>query len=287
MTTTSKTRAVVLLGAAFLLGAVAGGAAMQLMDKSGGRPGNRRNCEVRHQRVCYWAGELQLTTEQQESMLNVYRDGEVRMDSLQGTIRPAMDSLYQTIRPGVDSQRHAIRDLIRPILTPEPRGGEATLCAHAIVLHTPDTVPCDKLIQEICEYLNEYDDEGDGRWLPATDELVEKVARDPSHRQLLGLPDIASSAAGDCPAADVRKTLGSLGQRGHVVLRSHGLDDAALGLENAFHAGVGTQREVVSACHVILNPELMGRKCIAHIIGDIFLEWLHGETHRDSIQDIR
>ena len=43
------------------------------------------------------------------------------MDSLQGTIRPAMDSLFQTIRPGVDSQRHAIRDLIRPILTPEQR----------------------------------------------------------------------------------------------------------------------------------------------------------------------
>ena len=50
---------------------------------------------------------------------------------------------------------------------------ESATSAHAIVLHTPDTVPCDKLIQEICEYLNEYDDEGDGRWLPATDELVE------------------------------------------------------------------------------------------------------------------
>ncbi len=121
MTTTSKTRAVVVLGAAFLLGLVAGGAAMQVMDKSGGRPGNRRDCDVRHQRVCYWAGELQLTTEQQESMLNVYRDGEARMDSLQKTIRPAMDSLFQAIRPGVDSQRHAIRDMIRPLLTPEQR----------------------------------------------------------------------------------------------------------------------------------------------------------------------
>jgi Spy/CpxP family protein refolding chaperone len=121
MTTTSTTRAVVLLGAAFLLGLVAGGVAMQVMDKTGGRPGNRRDCEVRHQRVCYWAGELQLTTEQQESMLNVYREGEARMDSLQKTIRPAMDSLYQTIRPGVDSQRHVIRDQIRPLLTPEQR----------------------------------------------------------------------------------------------------------------------------------------------------------------------
>ena len=121
MTTTSKTRAVAVLGAAFLLGAVAGGAAMQLMDRPDGRGGDHRRCEVRHQRVCYWAGELQLTTAQQESMLNVYREGEVRMDSLQRTIRPGMDSLYQLIRPGVDSQRHAIRDQIRPLLTPEQR----------------------------------------------------------------------------------------------------------------------------------------------------------------------
>jgi Spy/CpxP family protein refolding chaperone len=121
MTTTSTTRAVVLLGAAFLLGLVAGGAAMRMMDRSGGRPGNRHDCDVRHQRVCYWAGELQLTTDQQESMLHVYRDGEARMDSLQKTIRPAMDSLFQAIRPGVDSQRHAIREMIRPLLTPEQR----------------------------------------------------------------------------------------------------------------------------------------------------------------------
>ena len=164
---------------------------------------------------------------------------------------------------------------------------ESTTSAHAIVLHTADTVPCDKLIQEISEYLNEYDDEGDGRWLPATDELVEKVARDPSHRQLLGLPELAATAdGGDSP--DVTKSLGSLGQRGHVVLRSHGLDDVMLGLENAFHAGVGMQSEAGAVCHVILNPELMGQKCIAHIIGDIYLEWLHCETQRgECIQDIR
>ena len=164
---------------------------------------------------------------------------------------------------------------------------ESTTSAHAIVLHTADTVPCDKLIEEISEYLNEYDDDGDGRWLPATDELVEKVTRDPSHRQLLGLPEIAASGASD-RSPDVTKTLGSLGQRGHVVLRSHGLDDAALGLGNAFHAGVGKQGDAGSNCHVILNPELMGQKCIAHIIGDIYLEWLHCDTRRgELIRDIR
>lgn len=121
MTTTSTTRAVVLLGATFLLGLVAGGVVMQVMDKSGKRPGNRHECDVRHGRVCMWAEALQLTTDQQESLLNVYRQGEARMDSIQKTIRPAMDSLYQRIRPEVDSQRHVIREQVRPLLTPEQR----------------------------------------------------------------------------------------------------------------------------------------------------------------------
>jgi hypothetical protein len=162
---------------------------------------------------------------------------------------------------------------------------ENTASAHAIVLHTTDAATCDRLIQDISEYLNEYDDEGDGRWLPATPELVEKVARDPSHRRLIGLPDDSCrQPAGSQP--DLAKTLAALGKRGHVVFRTPGLTDAELGINNAFHAGVGPIDET-SDCHLILNPDLMGRKCIAHIIGDVFLEWLHCETQRDSIQDIR
>jgi Spy/CpxP family protein refolding chaperone len=121
MTTTSTTRAVVLLGAAFLLGLVAGGGAVKMTDKPGRRSGDRDRCEVHHRLVCYWAEELQLTTDQQESLLNVYRAGEATVDSIHKTIRPAMDSLYQTIRPSVDSQRLGIREQVRPLLTPEQR----------------------------------------------------------------------------------------------------------------------------------------------------------------------
>jgi hypothetical protein len=121
MTTTSTTRAVALLGAAFLLGLVAGGVAMQLVDRSDDHRGDRRNCAVRNGRVCMWASVLQLTTEQQEGMLQVYRDGEPQFDSIYRTIRPEVDSLYQLVQPAVDSQRHAVRDLVRPLLTPEQR----------------------------------------------------------------------------------------------------------------------------------------------------------------------
>lgn len=161
-----------------------------------------------------------------------------------------------------------------------------TTSAQAIVLHIPESRPCELLIQEISDYLNEYDD-ADGRWLPATPELVAKIARDSNHRRLLGLPD---GAEADAPGSqpDPASTLTALGQRGHIIFRSPGLGDEELGLVNTFHAGVGGTGEITEDCHLILNPVLMDRKCIAHIIGDVFLEWLHCEARRNpAIRDIR
>lgn len=160
--------------------------------------------------------------------------------------------------------------------------------ACAIILHIPDSRPSDLLIQEITDYLNEYDDDGDGRWLPATPELVEKVATDPSHRRLLGLSDNPPDDPDD-PMPELQKTLRALGKRGHVVFRTAGgLMDETLKPGNAFHAGVGTAGEITSECHLILNPDLISQSCIAHVIGDVFLEWLLCETRRNApIQDIR
>ena len=119
---TSRTRAFVLLGTAFALGAVAGGAGMTAAKKSDrGRGDANGDCVVKNRRVCYWVGELQLTPEQQEGMLEVYRDGEREMEAIQATIRPAIDSIYQTVRPAVDSQRHSLADRVRPLLTTPQR----------------------------------------------------------------------------------------------------------------------------------------------------------------------
>jgi hypothetical protein len=159
------------------------------------------------------------------------------------------------------------------------------LPACAIILHIPDSRPCELLIQEISDYLNEYDDEGDGRWLPATPELVEKVSRDPNHRRLLGMSE---GQVNHLCEPDLLNTFAALGQRGHVVFRAPDLNDGALRLANTFHAGVGAAAEIGDDCHVILNPQLMDQKCIGHVIADVFLEWLHCEGHRNSaIRDIR
>lgn len=157
--------------------------------------------------------------------------------------------------------------------------------ACAIILHIPASRPCEWLIQEISDYLNEYDDDGEGRWLPATPEMVEKVSLDPNHRRLLGMSENPPSKPGD---SELHNTLAALGQRGHVVFRAPGMPDEGLKLANTFHAGIGTAGEIHDDCHLILNPQLMDQKCIAHVIGDVFLEWLHCEAHRNNaIQDIR
>ena len=156
--------------------------------------------------------------------------------------------------------------------------------ACAIVLHIADSRPCDLLIQEITDYLNEYDDDGDGRWLPASPQLVEKISHDASHRRLLGLEEFSAPKADE---TETRNILAALGKRGHVVFRSPGNSADEPGIANAFHAGVGSSGEITGDCHLIVNPELMDQNSIAHVIGDVFLEWLHWQSRHQGIRDIR
>ncbi len=154
--------------------------------------------------------------------------------------------------------------------------------ACAIILHTDASYPSDDLIQKIADYLNEYDDDGDGGWLPATPELVGKIASDSNHRLLLGLTETQNP-----PSSGHPRTLAALGHRGHVIFRSPSAE-ATGNLSNTFQAGVGQPKDLPESCHLILNANLMDQNCIAHIIGDVFLEWLHSEMRRNTpIRDIR
>ena len=151
--------------------------------------------------------------------------------------------------------------------------------ARTIILHGDSTVFSDRLIEEIANYLNEYDDDGAGRWLAATSELVLQVSENEDLRQLLGMVESCQN----CPpesSCGLRKALTALGQHGHVVFRSVAPPAKALNLPEAFHAGIGNGLGPTRKCHLVLNPDLMDPGSIAHIIGDVFLEWLH----RDHIR---
>lgn len=162
---------------------------------------------------------------------------------------------------------------------------QASACA--IVLHGSNPQVADHLVQDIADYLNEYDDDGDGRWLPATPELVEKISLDPNHRRLLGM-DEAIPGDSDDLQSEIHRTALALAGRGHVVLKA--MENSIEGFDpaNTFQAGVGKSPGLLKNCHMILNPDCMDQNLIAHTIGDVFLEWIHCESRRHApIQDIR
>ncbi|RYD49742.1 MAG: hypothetical protein EOP85_01035 [Verrucomicrobiaceae bacterium] len=147
--------------------------------------------------------------------------------------------------------------------------------ARTIVLHGAPAAVAEDLVPRISEYLNEYDADGAGGWLAVTQELLAHVSRSPDLRILLGMADPCPN----CPPAGpcgIRKTQTAIGLRGHVVLHAVTHSGKAPELPNAFHAGIGTGPE---KCHVVLDPELMDPSALAHIIGDVFLEWLHCGPH--------
>lgn len=153
--------------------------------------------------------------------------------------------------------------------------------ACAIVIHDDGDGTADLLAPGVAAYLNEYDDNGEGRWLPATAELIGKIARDPSHCRLLGMRDAGPEAPSQC-----LRTLEAIARRGHVVLRAPVPHVANLDPDLTFHAGIGGVRP--EDCHIVVNPERIHAKCLARVVGDVFLEWLHCRNRSGTpIKDIR
>ena len=147
----------------------------------------------------------------------------------------------------------------------------------AITLHGGKPNASDKLINEIAQYLNEYDDRADGLWLAATDELISKAANDPSHRALIGLNDLRSGDPYDSSESFIQ-SLGALAGKGHMIFRWPEPAWRPSSPGRIFHAGIGTPQAVGHRCHIIIDPSLIPPSSIAHIIGDVFLEWVMNQS---------
>jgi hypothetical protein len=151
--------------------------------------------------------------------------------------------------------------------------------ACSIVLHGTPTALSPRLSSGIVSYLNEYDDDGDGRWLAVQPDLVPLIADDPSHRHLLGLKDEAESYLPTNPFG-IQRALAALAVRGHVVLDSPLASAATRGFRNVFHVGIGLPPDSLAECHIILNPGLFQVSCLPQIVGDVFLEWLNSQGRK-------
>jgi hypothetical protein len=145
----------------------------------------------------------------------------------------------------------------------------------SIALHgTPASLGA-KLATGIAAYLNEYDADGDGRWLAVPPDLVPLIAADPAHRHLLGLDHEPDPQALPTSPYGIQKALTAMASIGHVVLDSPLATAATCRLKNVFHVGFGLPPDGLAECHIILNPTLFPAACLPQIVGDVFLEWLN------------
>ncbi|MES2476026.1 MAG: hypothetical protein V4640_09610 [Verrucomicrobiota bacterium] len=158
--------------------------------------------------------------------------------------------------------------------------------SRTVILHGPSPDAIDPMIQEIADYLNEYDEDGEGRWLAATPELVRQISSDADSRKLLGMADPCPN----CPphgACGIGKTLTALSHRGYVVFRAETPANKPLDLPHAFHAGIGAAECDAPRCHLVLNPDLVQPRSLAHLVSDVFLDWHHESDCAASIPSSR
>ncbi|MEI6655042.1 MAG: hypothetical protein WCP45_09760 [Verrucomicrobiota bacterium] len=144
--------------------------------------------------------------------------------------------------------------------------------ACSIVLHGTPAALCPRLSAGIAAYLNEYDDDGEGRWLAVPSDLVPLITDDAGHRHQLGLAGEAEHYQPANPFG-IQRALAALAARGRVVLDSPLASAATCGLKNVFHVGIGLPPDSMAECHIILNPGLIQINCLPQIVGDVFLEW--------------
>jgi hypothetical protein len=154
--------------------------------------------------------------------------------------------------------------------------------ACSIVLHGAPPALGTRLALGIAAYLNEYDDDGNGRWLAVPPELVPLIADDPTHRHLLGLEEDAESSLPTSPFG-MQQALTAMAERGYVVLDSPLAAAATHRLKNVFHVGLGLPPDGLAECHIILNPALFEGSCLPQIVGDVFLEWLNFRGGRKTV----
>ena len=153
------------------------------------------------------------------------------------------------------------------LLAEEPSG------APFILLDTGDFPRLD-CASRIARHLNEYDDGSGGNWIAPHPGVIHAIAADPAQRRLLGLADTPEGFRATDPAG-LRRIIRALAQRGHVVINHPEGRRALIDEPRGFRAALGLPESDGSGFHIILDPSGFPQQCLAPIVGDSFLEWLH------------
>lgn len=138
--------------------------------------------------------------------------------------------------------------------------------SRVLVLHGAQMHP--ELSGGIAPYLNQYDEDSQGRWIAMAPSLIEALAGDASQRRLLGMEEPCPS----CPSAgpyELRKVVRALTGHGHIVIDSPHAPVASDTAINVFHISLESGRD---GCPLQLNQDRFRNQILAPIIGDVYLE---------------
>ncbi|MBB5351637.1 hypothetical protein HNR46_001876 [Haloferula luteola] len=150
---------------------------------------------------------------------------------------------------------------------------EETAGAPFILLDTGD-VARPACAAAIARHLNEFDESSGGNWVSLGSEVIETIAADPAQRRLLGLVDSAPS--GPTPHIDpITSVLVALAHRGRIVINHPSATDLLAEIPHGFRAALGLPGDGGEHFHIILDPNGFPQRCLAPLVADSFLEWLH------------
>jgi hypothetical protein len=130
----------------------------------------------------------------------------------------------------------------------------------------------------IARHLNEYDDNSGGNWIAPDPEVIHAIGADPAQRRLLGLTDLPPGTRPTDPA-HIHEVLRALARRGHIIINHPEGRRALIEEPRGFRAALGIPESDGEGFHIILDPVGFPHQCLAAIVGDSFLEWLH---HRNA-----
>ena len=150
-----------------------------------------------------------------------------------------------------------------------------------VVLHGSVALP-PGLAASVARHLNEFDEDGQGRWSAFSQDLIQLIAETPAQRSLLNLGD----GCLNCPPNSLcgrRKVLEVLARRGYAVLEGMLAVQACEPLMNVFRVSLGPAPAKGKGFHLCLQPELFSDRCLTSVIGDTYLEWIATRELGDTV----
>lgn len=150
---------------------------------------------------------------------------------------------------------------------------EEAVGAPFILLDTGE-MPRSSCAANIAKHLNEFDEASGGNWVALDPQVIHAIAADPAQRRLLGVNGPVPEPNPTSPEG-IGRILAALANRGHIVINHPAAFDAVGDHPRGFRAALGMPARGGEGYHIIIDPSGFPARCLAPLVADSFLEWVH------------